>query len=360
MHLDFLSPRVERIDATGKVDLLHEGGALGRYLRRPVVLIARELCSFALFEATNLPRRQRGSAARLHARFAAPYLRSGYSLIKAGTDFGLWWWDEDQVERLLGPSPSKASKVFVPETLAQPRGQAWRIVRLKQGYEAQLWRGQSLIASAYRQERFDAASWSAFVRLQRDAPEAPAQPPAATDLPIAFANRDAFAQAPIELTREQLGYCAAGAAVVACLSLSAYFYGQGRVLESDAETLGIETQSIRASTPQPEAVRNMDANQKALIAYHQIEGRTNPLTSTGAAIGILALHDLVPDVVDAKADGLSLTLAYEHLPKVQTLIADFETSGYFFDIMPRADAAAKTLVLEMKVHEAAPPLIPET
>lgn len=359
MHLDFLSPRVERIDAKGTVEVLHQGGTLGRYLRRPVVLIARDLCSFALFEASNLPRRQRGSAARLHARFAAPYLRSGYSLIKAGTDFGLWWWDEDLLERLTGLSISKAQKVFVPETLAQPRGQTWRIVRLKQGYEAQLWRSQALIASAYRQDRFDTASWSAFTRLQRDAPEAPAQPPAAADLPIAFANRDAFAQAPIELTREQAGYCAAGAAVIACLSLGAYFYGQGRVLATDTEALVSETQSIRASTPQPEAVRNMDANQKALLAYHQIEGRTNPLTSTGAAIGILALHDLVPDIVDAKGDRLSLTLAYEHLPKVQTLIADFETSGYFFDIMPRTDAAAKTLVLEMKVHEAAPPLSPE-
>lgn len=360
MHLDFLLPRVDRLAADGTTEVLHNGGLLGRLLRQPVTLLARDLCSFALFEAANLPRHRRRQAARLHARLSAPYLHSGYTLAKSGGDYGLWWWDEERLTPLVQALPGGAKRVLVPETLAQPKWQSWRIVRLRQGYEAQLWRNQSLIATAFRRDRFDAPSWSAFVRLQRAAEEAPALPPAPLDLPIAYSNREAFAPPPIELNREQSAWLAGGAAAVACLSLGAYFYGQGATLAEDGLELEQQTQAIRASTPQPEAVRDMDTNQKTLIAYHQIEGRTNPLTSAGAAIGILALHELTPDVVDAKDGSLSLTLKYQDLPLIEELVEDFETSGYFYEITPRADAAAKSLILDMKVRESAEPLVPET
>jgi ribonucleoside-diphosphate reductase alpha chain len=48
----------------GGFDAGHEGGALGRMLRRPVVLLARDLCAFALFETAGLPKARRRQAAR--------------------------------------------------------------------------------------------------------------------------------------------------------------------------------------------------------------------------------------------------------------------------------------------------------
>ncbi len=56
MQLDFLTPRVERLNADGEINVIHPGGALGRILRRPVLLLARDLCAFALFQAAALPR----------------------------------------------------------------------------------------------------------------------------------------------------------------------------------------------------------------------------------------------------------------------------------------------------------------
>ncbi|MFE9082496.1 hypothetical protein ACQKKG_10160 [Brevundimonas sp. NPDC003935] len=359
MQLNFLTPRVERLSADGAIDVVHPGGAVGRMLRRPVVLLARDLCAFGLFQTAALPRGRRRQAAALHARVAAPYVRSGSSLSKAGEDFGVWWWDADRVDALLAPRAMTARPLISPETLAQPRGEGWRIVRLKLGYEAQLWRGKTLVASAWRRERYDPASWSAFVRLQRAAEVAPEDPPAPADLPIAFDNREAFALAPVELTREQLALLGGGGVAFASLCFGAFLFGQGYQLSKDTAQVELKTAEIRAATPRAAAVRNLDASQKKLIAYRQIEEQTSPLSAAGAAIGILAFHDLTPTSVNAETEILSFTLPYAAIDKIAPLVDDLESSGYFHDVQPRTDGTAQTLTLEMKVREAAPPLTPE-
>lgn len=359
MQLDFLTPRVERLSADGAIDVVHPGGRLGGSLRRPILLLARDLCAFTLFSSAALPRSRRRQAAALHARLGAPYVQSGSALTKAGDDFGVWWWDADRVEALLTAKDVTARPLIRPETLAQPRGEGWRIVRLKLGYEAQLWAGKALLASAWRRDRYDAAAWSAFVRLQRAEMNAPETPPAPADLPLALDNREAFALAPVELTREQMALAAGGATAFASLCFAAFLAGQGHELAKDTARVEAETAEIRAATPRAAAVQNLDASQKKLVAYHQIEERTSPLSAAGAAIGVLALHDLTPTALNAETEMLSVTLGYEALDKIAGLIADLEGSGYFHDVRPRTDASAKTLVVEMKVREAAPPLSPE-
>src|SRR5690606_37656970 len=146
------------LSADGALSVVHAGGAIGRVLRRPVLLLARDLCAFGLFSTAALPRRRRRQAAMLHARLAAPYLRAGSALSKAGDDYGVWWWDAARVEALLAAQEGlTGAPVLTPETLAQPRGEGWRIVRLMQGYEAQLWRDKALVASAWRRDRYDPA-----------------------------------------------------------------------------------------------------------------------------------------------------------------------------------------------------------
>ncbi|WP_447908729.1 hypothetical protein [Brevundimonas bullata] len=359
MQFDFLTPRVERLSADGAIDLVHPGGAVGRMMRRPVLLLARDLCAFGLFQTAALPRGRRRQAANLHARVAAPYVRSGSALSKAGDDFGVWWWDADGIDALLASRAGTARPLISPETLAQPRGEGWRIARLKLGYEAQLWRGKALIASAWRRERYDLAAWSSFVRLQRAAEPAPENPPAPSDLPIAFDNRDAFALAPVELTREQLALVVSGGAAFASVCFGAFLLGQGQQISRDTAQIEVETAEIRAATPRAAAVRNLDASQKKLIAYRRIEEQTSPLSAAGAAIGILAFHDLTPTSLNAEAETLSFTLPYAAIDKISLLVEELENSGYFHAVEPRTDGAARTLTVEMKVREAAPPLTPE-
>lgn len=355
MQFNFLTPRVERVSADGRWVTVHPGGAGGR-LRPAVVLLARDLTTFNLFQAENLPRGRRGQAARLHARTGAPYLISSSTLVKSGPDFGVWWWDAERVNALLQARYGAAGAPMVrPETLAQPSADGWRIVRLDEGYEAQLWRGRRLIASAWRRDRFDVASWSAFTRLQRGVEDAPATPPPPQTLPIDF-SAPAFAVSAADLSREQL--LGAGAAVVAltAFGLSLFLLGQGARLASDADRIEKETAEIQAATPRAADLGGLDAERRRLAAYAEVEAQTNPLSAAGAAIGIVAFHDLTPTALESESGTLTMTLPYSAVSLADTLIADFEGSGYFYDIRPRTDAQNQRLVIEMKIREAAPPL----
>lgn len=354
MQLDFLTPPVRRLSADGALEAIHEGGLLGR-LRRPVVLLARNLCAYALFEAAALPKGRRAQAAALYARTASPYVVSGSALVKSGDDYGVWWWDLERISPLIEAAYGRARPRIRPETLAQPRGSGWRIVKLKEGYEAQLWRNRGLTASTWRRDRYDAASWGAFARLQRSAEAAPATPPPAESLPLAT-DSDAFAVALTEVSREQAmgGAAAAFALVMGCSVL--FLLGQGVKLSNDSAALEKDTAEIRLATPQVGAMRTVELDRQKLVAYRQVEERTNPVSATGAAIGIVAIHDLTPSSVDASEGALSVTLPYAALEKAEALVEEFEQSGYFFDVQPRADAANQTLIFEMKVREAAPPL----
>lgn len=354
MQFDFLTPRVERLSADGRWTTVHAGGPSGR-LRPPVVLLARDLATFSLFEAASLPRGRRAQAARLHARTGSPYLVSASTMVKSGGDFGIWWWDAERVDTLVQARHGGAKLVVRPETLAQPAGVGWRIVRLEQGFEAQLWREGRLVASAWRRERFDVPAWTAFTRLQRGAEDAPETPPAPQNLPIAF-NAPAFAVAASDFTREQL--LGAGAAVVAMAAIgtSLFLVGQGMRLSSDSEQIEKETAEIQAATPRAADMGGLEGDRRKLAAYAEIEAQTNPLSAAGAAIGIVAFHDLTPTALEAEGQALTLTLPYSAVSLADSLIADFEESGYFYDIRPRTDAPNQRLVIEMKTREAAPPL----
>lgn len=361
MPLDFLTPRVERLRADGAFELVHEGGALGR-LRAPVVLLARDLTAYALFETAALPRNRRRQAARLHARAASPYVSADVALVKAGGDFGVWWWDRERIAALLAARDGVTTQPLVrPETLAQPPGEGWRIVRLEPGYEAQLWRGGRLLASAWRRERYDAAAWSAFARLQRDAGDAPAAPPAPETLPVAF-DGEAFSLARTEITREQALALAGGGFAFLMIAATLFLAGQGLRLSADSDQIEAEAAELRAATPAGALTAGLEANRRKLAAFREIEERTSPLSAAGAAIGILAIHDLEPLSLDAsEGEGgavgeLSLALPYDAVKMASVLVAEFEESGFFYDVQPRTDAANQRLVIAMKTRAAAPPL----
>ena len=354
MQFDFLTPRIERVSADGRWTTLHPGGPGGR-ARPPVVLIARDLSSFSLFETANLPRNRRAQAARLHARTGSPYLAGGSTLVRSGADFGVWWWDADRVNALVGTRYGAVRPAIRPETLGQPQGEGWRIVRLDQGYEAQFWREGHLTASAWRRERFDDAAWAAFTRLQRGAEDAPASPPAPHPLPIAL-NAPAFAVSAADLSREQLIGAGAGLVGLIAICFSLLLIGQGARLSSDSKAIEEETAEIQAATPRAADLTGLETNRRKLAAYAEIEARTNPLSATGAAIGIVAFHDLTPTALEADGETLTITLPYSAVSLADTLIEDFEGSGYFYDIRPRTDSQNERLIIEMKTREAAPPL----
>ena len=302
-----------------------------------------------------MPRGRRRQAARLHARMITPFLTAESRLMQSGDDFGIWWWDRDVVAALLANRDRSGVPRLLPETLLQPPGQGWRIVRLGSGYEAQLWHAKGLRASAWRESRFNAASWQAFARIQRNAPPADREAPPAQTLPVSLTS-EALRPSLSDMTPAQMAALAAGTVLAVVSSFSLYWAGQGLRLSRDAEKIQAEAAAVRAETPQQGAVQTLQADRQRLAAYRAEEERTNPVSAAGAAVGILALHDLVPSVVDAGDGELSLTLPYEAVSKADVLVSEFEESGYFHDVRPRTDRSGNALVFEMKIREAAPPL----
>jgi hypothetical protein len=352
MHIDFLTPPAERLRSDGTFETIFGGGLLGR-LRRPVVLLARDLCTYTLFESGALPSNRRRQAARLYARTASPYLVSGAGLVKSLPDFSIWWWDLERILPMVA-GRYRTDPVLRPETLAQPRGASWRIVRLERGYEAQLWREKGLIASVWQKDRFDNISWTRFVSLQRNAPPAPGMPPAES-LPVA-PDSEAFSLSLAQISREQAAAAGAGgfALVVACFV--AVMLGQGLTLEREAKAIEQATTEMRTRTARPEASRALEGDRQKLAAYRQIEQRTNPISAAGAAIGIVALYDLTPRSVDAGEETVTLTLPYSAVEVADELIVEFEESGYFIDVRPSTNASSQTIIFEMKVVTGAEPL----
>lgn len=353
MYLSFLTPRVERLAADDRFESLHPGGALGRF-RKPVVLLDRSLCTFARLETASLPRSKRRQAARLHARLASPYIAGGVALVKAGSDFGIWWWDLEAVLPAVAHRFSRSGAVLRPESLAQPRSDGFRLVKLARGYEAQLWRAGALIASAWRLERFDAQHWSAFTSLQRGV-DAPDNMPSPVSLPISFES-EPFAFSTSEVSREQAIASGAGGFAVAACAIAAFLLGQGLQLGGRAETISKEAALLQAETPATDALQVQDATRRRLADFRLAEEHTNPLTAAGAAVGILVLHDLTPTALEVEEDTLQVTLPYAAVEKADELVTEFEQSGYFYNIEPRTEASSQSLIIKMDVREAAPPL----
>lgn len=354
MPLEFLTPRVERLSSDGRWTVLNPGGPLARF-RPVVVLLARDLTAFSLFEAENLPWSRRLQAAQLHARTGSPYMNNDHMIVRRARDFGIWWWDSSKVTPLIQQKFGVARPLIRPETAAQPPGADWRIVRLSDGNEAQYWRNGALVATAWRRDRYDRAGWSAFVRSQRGAAGAPEAPPPAEMLPLAF-DSPAFSTSLSDISREQLIGGGAGLMVLGSVGLTLLFAGQGLRLSSDADAIESEAIQMRDAAPKTADLSGLESGRRKLATYAELETRTSPISAAGAAVGIVAFHDLSPTAVEAEADMLTVTLPYEATSLVEVLVEDFETSGYFSDVRPRTDVQSQRFIIEMKTREAAPPL----
>lgn len=353
----FLSPRVDLLQGSGAVVTLSAPQTLEGW-RRPLVLLAREVCSFNHFVAAGLTVRAAEKAARLHAQHAAPYLRAGSSVRRTPFGWAVWWWDLDRVEPSLTAAYGAAAAAdVVPETWAQPPGEGWRIAKTQSGYEAQLWVGGALVASTWRARPFDAASWGAFARVQKaEGAPPPSRPPAPQVLPL---RADLAAAGSRSLGLSRTGLIRAGAAAAALVAVGAtgVLVGQGLRLDGEARRLRAEAQAISASV-RPGAVRSDREKAERAAELSRAAGETNPLAAAGVALSIAELYGQTPRRVEIEDGRARVVLPYAALGAGDKLLAEFEGSGYFTEVTPRSDAAAGSLVFEMNVNRSVPAISP--
>jgi len=347
MPLSFLQPRVDRLGSDGRFEVVMDAGPLGR-LRPPVLLLGRDLCSYALFDPGALPRNQRRRAAAIYALANGPYLETGSLVLPIGKGLGVWWWDLARVREPILARYGRLRPVVRPESLAIPRGTGWRILSIAGGYEAQLWESETLKVSSWRKYRFDQRAWSDITRLYSTGEDAPDTLPAPVVLPASI-EEQAFGLSSVEISRDQA--LALGTGVVAMAALATAFYALGAIFGLDRETRDVarQTAEIVAATPAVGTGGPGRADDARLAAFQSVARETSPLSAAGAAISAAALYDLSPIAMDAETGNLSMTLPPAASERLDELVAELEGSGYFENIRPRIEPTTRNLIIEMSV-----------
>lgn len=345
MPPSFLTPPIELMTAEGGFEPLTAGG-----FGRPRVLLTRELCAFEHFRPPAAAGSAGLAAARLHARTRAPFHNPGLMIRRGPQGFGLWWWDMDAIGPHLAARFGSARVRLLPESLAQARGEGWRILRQSSGYEAQHWRGGELLGSAWRRERFDEPAWAGFVRVQRGAhEEAPAEPPPAQPLPLQPALASAGGLS--ELTPAEMAALACGLVATGLVLTAAVQIGQGMRLRHDARAAEAQAETLRA-TPATRLEAQDRRSLQQLKGFRALSERPSPLVSLTTALQVLRLFDVEPVGYDSDGKTVSLTLPYAAIGKAERISAELAGTGRFTDVRPITQPGRKAIELRMKVVES--------
>ncbi|MEI9964245.1 MAG: hypothetical protein WDM92_05675 [Caulobacteraceae bacterium] len=343
MPPSFLNRPVDLLTATGSFEPVVEGAAW----RRPCVVLARELCSFEFYTPSAGVGVAGLAAARLHARSAAPFGNAGWLVRRGGGGYGVWWWDKARIDPWLQDRFGQAPVQVFPETLAQQPGDGWRIVRSGQGFEAQHWKDGALVSSAWQRRPFDAESWTAFARMQRNPAEPPPDlPPPATRSPLTGAPSAAFELEA--LSPETIPRVAALAGVIAVVALTTFWMGQGLRLRALAEADGREAARLRASSPASSTSQDRSAALR-IAAFRRLSDRPDMLAALGTALGIARLYGAEPESFDIDSASLTLTMPYSAMSSIDRIAAEMEASRQFADPRPTTDPATGTIQLRMRL-----------
>jgi hypothetical protein len=340
MAWPFPHPPLELLSADGRFAPLTEGKGL-----RPRVLLARELCSFEWFEPAG-GRTAADQAARLYARASAPFVNPGVLVRRAGAGYAIWWWDRERIGPLLAERFNPKTPPLAPETLAQPAGAGWRVVRLASGFELQYWRREALVASSWRRPAPDAAAWAAFARQQRD-PQVlpPAEPPAPQSLPL-VQDADLSGTGWRDVSRAQTAQLAlaGSAALIAVVSL----FWVGQALRLSQLSAGLERQALAESGA---AVQRGDdgAPRRQIAAYQALGDRPEPMGGLKSALDVLRRHRIAAKAFSVDGPTLTVTVAYAALGQMGQITQELQATGAFTDVRPMSNSADNSIGIRMVV-----------
>ncbi len=334
-------PPLELLCADGRLSRRWpEGGG-----RRPRVLVARELCSFEWFEPAGA-RAAAEQAARLYARTSAPYLNPATLVRRAGGGYAIWWWDRDRVGPWLAERFGADAPPVGPETLAQPQGSDWRVVRLASGFELQYWRRRTLVASSWRRTAPDATAWAAFARQQRE-PETPppAEPPPPQVLPVIqdadFGEGDWRDISPAETARLAL---IGSAALIVVYSL----FCVGQALRLSQLSAGLERRALAESGAVVQR-RDDATTRRQLAAYQAFGARPEPMGGLKTALDVLRRHKITARVFSVDGPTVTVIVPYTALYDVGEITRELEATDAFTDVRPLSNSANNSIGIRMVV-----------
>jgi hypothetical protein len=345
MSWPFPTPPLELLTAEGRFAPLTEGAGG----RRPRVLLARELCSFEWFETAG-GRAAADQAARLYARASAPFNNPGVLVRRTGAGYAIWWWDRERVDPWLAERFGAEQPPIAPETLAQPAGTGWRVVRLASGFELQYWRGQILVASSWRRTAIDAAAWSAFARQQRDSEvPPPTDPPPPQSLP-AVQDADFAEGGWRDVSPAQTAQLALAGLSALLVVVSLFWAGQAlRLSQLSAE---LERQALADSgvAPQP---REDATLRRQIAAYQALGARPEPMAGLKTALDVLRRHRISAKAFSVDGAAVTVTVPYAVLGQMGQITQELEATGAFTEVRPLSNSADNTISIRMELASRA-------
>lgn len=309
-----------------------------------LVVLARERCLFERIDpAPGLKPAAATAAARLRAETGAPYQRAGSAVTCKGRTFGVWWWDAQWVGERLGGAGLDPNLQIIPEPMARPAGEGWRVVRASSGYEAQFWRDGFLQADLWRRNPIDNEAWGEFVRAQPDASGASEAAPTAQNTPYTLNN--AYRRALISdwtPERSMQTVMAGLAAAMVCAGL--WFVGQTLGLNQAAADAQAEINQLKSALPATASIQRQIAGLSALSAA---TAGTDPMTLMKKAQQAIAPYGYKILAFETARDRMKLILPAKAADDLRPLSQDLMDLGAFDTVRPTLDNKRGRLILEL-------------
>lgn len=322
--------------------LLLESGALSddgaaRLVGARDLVLSRALCRFRRYRSPHaLSGSLLAKAARAYAEAHAPFADTGTLILRAANGAEIWYWDR---AKLNAHAPVGQ---ISPESAWRVACEGWRVVACVEGYEAQYWEANSLIASTWRRQPFLPQQWSAFI-LSVDQPKlaAPVEPPDPVALPLTDTS---WRKREIKEPLSWLDAEKAGVSVAICATaVAAVFCGQalasGSIAARAHERLTTAEEHLREDR---EIARALD--QRHLIQSYAAMTQHPPLLAAVAdAHRVLSRFGLRASTWRASDDGLSVIVdasisdapvrdivaAMEEAPSICTAVPEIAGAGRF-------------------------------
>jgi hypothetical protein len=321
------------LSADGSLAEISEPGPFGARFRKPLVLLARALCHYEPYSPPGrLPPGAQDQAALLAAEVNPPFETSGTAVVRTPGGYGIWSWNQELVDRLIGSRGSAFGADHLPETLLHDPGDGVRIVSLAGGEEAQAWQQGSLRASMYVPGGLGEAEWRTFLGMLGEE-EMAGHPPPATERRFVGEMPEPVRSQPLW---RRTGRLAAGAMAVLLVAAS-FLAGETLRLEAAAAAerarIGGLAEARAGSGEDAETQRAISS----LRDFRQHLLRPDPVFLLAEAERLAALHGLEVTAFTIDTERLRLGLSGGAPEALEAFALDLEQSRVFTNVSPQND-----------------------
>ena len=299
----------------------------------------------------SLSTRKADDAALLFAEGNAPYPDTDSIVTRAGDDYNVWQWDRGRVQDLLGDKTAYVAGDIRPVSLAFEPVDGARQIVTDGGVEAQIWRDDALVATAFRRRTFSEQEWQWFIRTAHGDDAIASTPPAPQQLePVA--ERVSSAEA-VEANPEWKRVSLASVAAAGILMLATAFQvGQGVFYSASSAIEQTRIVTLAESPGDGVDTRRTRANVNLLRALRTETSQPNPVALLETAIDTAS--DVGLELSDWSIDTTQVRFGVEVIEgaTISDFAALLEANPNFADVIPQIEPERNRTNFRARIQHA--------